>query len=186
MQTGKVLQINELDNRFFGEGITLWQDRLIQLTWVSKIGLVYDKKTLKQISTFDYSTQGWGISHNNEELIMSDGSDTLYFLNPDTYEETRRIQVKDNQRPVEKLNELEFVKGEIWANIWLSDRIARISPQTGEVIGWIDLTGIIDPPPTPKKDAVLNGIAYDTETDRLFITGKLWPKLFEIKPVCQE
>jgi glutaminyl-peptide cyclotransferase len=184
LDTGKVLQISSLDDRYFGEGMTLWQDRLIQLTWVSKTGLVYDKKTLKQLTTFSYPTQGWGITHNNQELIMSDGSNTLYFLNPDSFKQTRRIQVKDRDRPVDRLNELEFVNGEIWANVWMSDRIARIDPETGIVQGWIDLTGIIDPASRASKDAVLNGIAYDPKSDRLFVTGKLWPKLFEIKPIC--
>lgn len=184
LETGKVLQISKLDDRYFGEGMTLWQDRLIQLTWVSKKGLVYDKETLKQIATFNYPTQGWGITHNNQELIMSDGSNTLYFLNPDTFKETKRIKVTENERPLDKLNELEFVNGEIWANIWLSDRIARIDPETGVVTGWIDLTGIIDPASLTTQDAVLNGIAYDPESDRLLVTGKLWPQLFEIKPLC--
>lgn len=184
LETGKVLQISKLDDRYFGEGMTLWQDRLIQLTWVSKTGFVYDKETLKQIATFSYPTQGWGITHNHQELIMSDGSNTLYFLNPNTFKETKRIKVTENDRPIDKLNELEFVKGEIWANIWLSDRIARIDPETGVVTGWLDLTGIIDPAATPTQDAVLNGIAYDPESDRLLVTGKLWPKLFEIKPIC--
>lgn len=184
LDTGKVLQIKDLDERYFGEGMTSWKNRLIQLTWVSKTGLVYDKKTLKQIATFNYPTQGWGITHNNRELIMSDGSDTLYFLNPDTFKETKQIRVTDRDRPVDKLNELEFINGEIWANVWMSDRLARIDPETGAVKGWIDLTGIIDTASIPNPDAVLNGIAYDPESDRLFVTGKLWPKLFEIKPIC--
>lgn len=185
LETGEVLQVHNLDDRYFGEGMTIWKDRLIQLTWVSKTGIVYDKNTFEQISTFSYPTEGWGLTHNNQELIMSDGSDLLYFLNPDTFEETRRIQVTDNQRPVSKLNELEFVNGEIWANVWMSDRIARIAPETGVVNGWIDLEGIIDPGLIPNQNAVLNGIAYDAESDRLLVTGKLWSKLFEIKPVCQ-
>jgi glutamine cyclotransferase len=184
LTTGKVLQISNLDDRYFGEGMTLWQDRLIQLTWVSKTGFVYDKRTFKQIATFSYPTQGWGITHNDRELIMSDGSNTLYFLNPNTFKETKRIRVKDRDRPIDRLNELEFVNGEIWANVWMSDRIARIDPQTGVVTGWLDLSGIIDPASTPTQDAVLNGIAYDPESDRLLVTGKLWPKLFEIKPIC--
>ncbi len=185
LSTGKVLQINLLDDRYFAEGMTLWQDRLIQLTWVSKTGLVYDKTTFNQLNTFTYPTEGWGLTHDGQELIMSDGSDILYFLDPHTFEETRRIQVSDRRKSIDKLNELEYVKGEILANIWMSDRIARISPQTGEVIGWIDLTGIIDPVPTPRRDAVLNGIAYDAEDDRLLVTGKLWSKLFEIDIVCE-
>lgn len=185
LETGKVLQINRLDDRYFAEGMTLWQDRLIQLTWLSKTGLVYDQETFEQLATFTYPTEGWGLTHDGQELIMSDGSDTLYFLDPNTFQETKRIQVKDRRKSVDKLNELEYVKGEIFANIWMSDRIARISPQTGYVLGWIDLTGIISPQPIPKQDAVLNGIAYDELGDRLFVTGKLWSKLFEIDAVCQ-
>ena len=183
LETGKVLQISKLDNRYFGEGMTLWKDRLIQLTWVSKTGFVYDKD-FKQIDTFTYPTQGWGLTHNNQELILSDGSDTLYFLDPETFEQTRQIKVRDNDRPVDKLNELEFVNGEILANVWMSDRIARIDLETGEVTGWIDLTGIFEPETTNKQDAVLNGIAYDEKKDRLFVTGKLWSKLFEIDLAC--
>ena len=185
LETGKVLQIKKLDDRYFGEGMTLWQDRLIQLTWVSKTAFVYDKKTFNQIKTFNYPTQGWGLTHNDRELILSDGSDTLYFLDPDTFKPIRQIKVHDGNNSIDKLNELEYVKGEILANIWMSDRLARISPQTGQVLGWIDLTGIIDPLPTPERDAVLNGIAYDAEQDRLLVTGKLWSKLFEIDLVCQ-
>ena len=185
LETGEVSQINDLDSRYFGEGMTMWQNRLIQLTWLSNIAFVYDKDTLEQITTLRYPTEGWGLTHNGRELILSDGSDQLYFLDPDTFEEIKRIRVRDRQKKIERLNELEFVRGEIYANVWMSDRIARISPETGEVLGWIDLTGIIDPIPEPKADAVLNGIAFDKESDRLFVTGKLWPKLFEIETVCQ-
>ena len=143
------------------------------------------RKLLTRSETFTYPTEGWGLTHNDRELILSDGSDTLYFLNPDTFKEIRRIQVRDGKKSIDKLNELEYIKGEIFANIWMSDRLARISPQTGEVLGWIDLTGIINPQPTPKRDAVLNGIAYDAKEDRLLVTGKLWSKLFEIEPVCR-
>jgi glutaminyl-peptide cyclotransferase len=185
LATGKVLQISNLDKRYFGEGMTLWQDRLIQLTWVSKKGFVYDQETFQQLATFSYPTQGWGITHDDQNLIMSDGSNTLYFLNPNNFKETKRIQVRDQNLPVGKLNELEFINGEIWANVWLSDRLARIDPNTGSVKGWIDLTGIIDAASTTNPDAVLNGIAYDSASDRLLVTGKLWSKLFEIKPVCR-
>lgn len=185
LETGKVLQSEKLDDRYFGEGLTLWQDRLIQLTWVAKKGIVYDRQTLEQVATFTYPTQGWGLTHNEQELILSDGSNILYFIDPDTFEPVKQLQVTENQRPIDKLNELEFVKGEIWANVWLSDYIARIDPETGNVLGWLDLTGIIDPVPTPRQDAVLNGIAYDPESERLFVTGKLWSKLFEIKPQCE-
>lgn len=184
LETGKVLEISELDDRYFGEGMTLWQDKLIQLTWVSKTGFVYDKETFEQIDTFTYPTQGWGLTHDNKELILSDGSNILYFLNPDTFESVRQIEVTESDRPVDKLNELEFVNGEILANVWMSDRIARIDPETGEVKGWIDLTGIFEPETANKQDAVLNGIAYDEKEDRLFVTGKLWSKLFEIDLAC--
>ena len=185
LKTGEVAQISNLDSRYFGEGMTIWKENLIQLTWVSNKAFVYDKETFEPIRTWTYPTQGWGLTHNEKELILSDGSDKLYFLNPDTFEEIRRIQVKDHQLEIDHLNELEFVKGEIYANIWMSDRIARISPKTGQVLGWIDLTGIIEPLPEPKKDAVLNGIAFDKKGDRLFVTGKLWPKLLEIETVCK-
>ena len=185
LETGEVLEIEKLADRYFAEGMTLWENRLIQLTWTAKTGFVYDRDTLERVATFDYPTQGWGLTHNNRELIKSDGSSKLYFLDPNTYERTKTIEVKENNKPLDKLNELEFVNGEILANVWMSDRIARIDPETGNVTGWIDLTGIIDPKPQPEQDAVLNGIAYDAEGDRLFVTGKLWSKLFEIDLVCE-
>ncbi len=185
LETGKVLQIQRLDNRYFAEGLTLWQERLIQLTWVSHTGFIYDRQSFKKLNTFTYPTEGWGLTHNDSQLIMSDGSDTLYFLDPDTFQEIRHIRVKDGQKPIANLNELEYINGEILANVWLTNRIARISPQTGRVIGWLDLTGIIDPPPALETGAVLNGIAYDALEDRLFVTGKLWNKLFEIEISCQ-
>ncbi|BAZ43115.1 hypothetical protein NIES4102_01110 [Chondrocystis sp. NIES-4102] len=185
LPTGKVLQIHRLQDSYFGEGMTLWQDRLIQLTWVSKLGFVYDRHTFQQLQTFTYPTEGWGLTHNDRELILSDGSSKLYFLDPDNFQLVRQIEVRDGQNPIDKLNELEYINGEIFANVWLTNRIARISPKTGQVKGWIDLTGIIDPLPTPKQDAVLNGIAYDRDQNRLFVTGKFWNKLFEIDIKCQ-
>ena len=185
LETGEVLQIEDLAERYFGEGLTLWQDRLIQLTWVSKTGFVYDRETLEQIDTFTYPTQGWGLTHDGKKLILSDGSNVLYFLDPDTFETVGQIEVTENDTPVEKLNELEFVNGEIWANVWMSDRLARIDPETGKVKGWIDLTGIYEPKTADRQNAVLNGIAYDEQEDRLLVTGKLWSKLFEIDTVCQ-
>ena len=184
LETGEVLEVKDLDDRYFAEGMTLWKDKLIQLTWVSKVGFVYDRKTLEQIATFTYPTQGWGLTHDGKELIMSDGSSVLYFLDADTFEPVREVEVMDNGTSVAQLNELEFVHGEILANIWMSDRIARIDPETGQVRGWIDLAGIYEPQAN-KQDAVLNGIAYDKRKDRLFVTGKLWSKLFEIDTVCQ-
>ena len=184
LETGEVLEVNSLADRYFGEGATIWQDRLIQLTWVSKTGFVYDKETLEEIATFEYPTQGWGLTHNGKELIMSDGSNVLYFLDPDTFEIVRQIEVTENDTPVTKLNELEFIDGEVWANIWTSDRLVRIDPETGSIKGWIDLTGIYEPQAADRQNAVLNGIAYDEKEDRLFVTGKLWSKLFEIDTVC--
>ena len=185
LATGKVLQINPLDDLYFGEGLTLWQERLLQLTWVSQTGFIYNRETFQETGSFSYPTEGWGLTHDGQELIMSDGTDNLYFLDPDTFQETRRLKIKDRGKSIDQLNELEYVRGEILANIWLSDRIARIDPETGTVLGWLDLRGIIQPRPTPQTDAVLNGIAYDQESDRLFVTGKLWSQLFEIETVCQ-
>ena len=184
LETGEVLQVEDLADQYFGEGMTLWEDRLIQLTWVSKTGFVYDRETFEQIDTFTYPTQGWGLTHDGKKLILSDGSNLLYFLDPNTFETVGQIEVTENDTPVDRLNELEFVKGEILANVWMSDRLARIDPETGNVKGWIDLTGIYEPQ-TNKRDAVLNGIAYDEKEDRLFVTGKLWSKLFEIETVCR-
>lgn len=182
LETGEVLQRQPLDAKYFGEGITVWGDSLLQLTWQSEIGFVYDLKTFKQTRTFSYPGEGWGLTHDGVRLIMSDGSPALRFLDPKTLKETGRVTVRDGTTPVDDLNELEVVKGEVFANVWQTHRIARISPKTGQVTGWIDLAGILDPREALGTD-VLNGIAYDAAGDRLFVTGKLWPKLFEIKIV---
>jgi glutamine cyclotransferase len=186
LETGEVLQHQPLDSKYFGEGITVFGDSIFQLTWQSEIGFVYDKKTFKQLKTFTYSGEGWGLTHDGKRLIMSDGDTRgqLRFLDPATLKETGRLVVRDGGRPVDDLNELEFVRGEILANVWQTSRIARISLKTGEVNGWIDLTGLLDPRDAAGTD-VLNGIAYDAAGDRLFVTGKLWPKLFEIKIVAR-
>ena len=181
LETGKVLKSYTLPGGFFGEGLTLWNDRLIQLTWLSRIGFVYDKQSFAKLSEFRYQTEGWGITDDDKSLIMSDGTATLRFLNPYTFTETGRIEVKDRGRPVSHLNELEYVKGEIFANIWLTDKVARISPETGRVLGWISLHGLRKYFRPGLDIDVLNGIAYDPRRDRIFVTGKLWPKLFEIK-----
>ncbi len=182
METGNILKINELPDQYFGEGITIYEDKIIQLTWQSHIGFVYDKESFELLKEFTYPTEGWGITHDGAQLIMSDGSATLYFLDPETFEEINQINVHTDQGVVTRLNELEYIKGEIYANIWQTDRIARISPQTGEVTGWILLEGLLEPEDYNRAD-VLNGIAYDEEKDRLFVTGKLWPTLFEIELV---
>lgn len=183
LETGKVLQHLKLDKSYFGEGITLWQDQIIQLTWQEKVGFVYNRETFEKLRDFAYDTEGWGITHDGERLIMSDGTDTLHFLEPHTFNEIGSIRVSDRETPVEKLNELEYVNGEIFANVLPTDQIARISPTTGRVLGWIDLSGLLEQESKLDEGDVvgeLNGIAYDEQGNRLFVTGKLWPKLFEI------
>jgi glutamine cyclotransferase len=178
--TGDVVAMNSLHPRLFGEGVTVLGDKIIQLTWKSRLGLVYDKNSLDLQRTFRYPTEGWGLTHDGERLILSDGTATLYFLNPGNYTEVGRIEVRDENGPVTQLNELEYVKGEILANVWKSTRIARISPKTGRVTGWIELAGLSGLVKA-NEQAVLNGIAYDAQGDRLFVTGKFWPTLFEIR-----
>jgi glutamine cyclotransferase len=181
LETGKVLRNQPLSSRYFAEGMTAWKDRLIQLTWTTRIGFIYNRETFLRVGEFRYATEGWGLTNDGENLIMSDGSSTLRFLDPETFEERRRIQVKDRSASIWFLNELEWIKGEIYANVWQKDVIARISPQTGEVLGWIDLSGLRALLGDEDSPEVLNGIAYDPKEDRIFVTGKLWPKLFEIK-----
>ncbi|HSC25877.1 MAG TPA: glutaminyl-peptide cyclotransferase [Vicinamibacterales bacterium] len=180
LETGEVVQQHQLDDRYFGEGIAVWGKTIIQLTWQTEIGFVYDLPTFKPLKTFSYTGEGWGLTQDGARLIMSDGSSSLRFIDPTTLREVGRIAVRDGGVPVDNLNELEQVRGEIFANVWQSYRIARISPKTGRVTGWIDLTGLL-----PARDArgvdVMNGIAYDAKGDRLFVTGKLWPRLFEIR-----
>jgi len=182
--TGVVLQKKDLEDEHFGEGLALVGDHLIQLTWTSQIGFVHDRATLEPVGEFSYPGEGWGLAYDGAELVMSDGTAELRFLDPATFAETRRVTVVDTNGPVTLLNELEYVEGEVWANIWQTDRIARISPETGDVIGYINLEGLLDHWAWsrfwPLHTDVLNGIAYDDETDRVFVTGKLWPVLFEI------
>jgi glutaminyl-peptide cyclotransferase len=183
LATGKVLQTREIAPQYFGEGIIAWKDKLIELTWQSHIGFVYDLKTFQPISSFQYPGEGWALTRDDHRIIMSDGTPDIRFLDPDTLQETGRIRVTDQGRPVRNINELEWVKGEIFANIWQTDLIARIDPQTGRVLGWIDLSGLLKSADIHGEVDVLNGIAYDAAHDRLFVTGKLWPKLYEIKLV---
>ncbi len=180
LETGRILQSREIPGPFFGEGITIYGNRIIQLTWEAHVGYVYDKESFRLLREFNYSTEGWGITYDGKRLIMSDGTSTLRFLDPETFSEIGRIEVFDNDGPVSRLNELEYVQGEIYANVWQTDRIARISPETGRVTGWIDLAGLLSPEDRSEAVDVLNGIAYDVVNDRLFVTGKLWPKVFEI------
>jgi glutamine cyclotransferase len=184
LETGEVLQLYSLPTEFFGEGITVFGDKIIQLTWISHKGFVYDKNTFDLIQNFTYPTEGWGITHNGTHLIMSDGTANLYFLDPETFERVGQISVNDAGNPVTKLNELEYIKGEIYANVWLQDRIAIIDPKTGNVRAWIDLTGIGNSENTSINN-VLNGIAYNANDDRLFVTGKMWSKLYEIQLIPQ-
>ena len=186
LETGSVLQVYALSDEFFGEGIAVFGDRIIQLTWQSHKGFVYGKDSFDLLQEFDYPTEGWGITYDGRQLIMSDGTATLYFLNPETFEEVGQVEVHDaNTGPVARLNELEFVDGSIYANIWFDDRIAVIDPQNGQVTGWIELHGLRDLEDTGVEN-VLNGIAYDVEGDRLFVTGKNWSHLYEIKMIPSE
>jgi len=181
LETGGILQICELPRQFFGEGVTIYGNKIIQLTWKSHIGFVYDKYSFKLLQEFNYPDEGWGITHDGKHLIMSDGTSTLHFLDPETFGEISQIKVYADNILVTRINELEYIQGEIYANIWQTERIARIDPITGQVIGWIDLKGILSPEDDSETVDVLNGIAYDTKNDRLFVTGKFWPKLFEIE-----
>jgi len=183
LQTGRILKIHKLTTKFFGEGITIYKDRIIQLTLRSNVGFVYDKDSFELLRTFNYPTEGWGITHDGKRIIMSDGTSTLYFLDPETFKQTGYIKVHDNGVPVSRLNELEYVNGQIFANVWPTERIAIIAPRTGQVIGWIHLNGLLNRKDLVQFVDVLNGIAYDDINDRLFVTGKFWPKLFEIKLV---
>ena len=180
LETGQVLQEKRIEEQYFGEGITDWAGELIQLTWQSGVGFVWDRGTFTLKKKFSYAGEGWGLTHDATRLILSDGSPVLRFLDPTTLAEKGRLVVLDGRRPIANLNELEMVKGEIWANIWQTERIARISPQTGQVLGWIDMRGLLRPEEMRDID-VMNGIAYDAKGDRLFVTGKLWPRLFEVK-----
>jgi glutaminyl-peptide cyclotransferase len=181
--TGRILHYQPLANQYFGEGLTNWDDTLIQLTWQAHLGFVYDLHTFKLLRTFHFTGEGWGLTHDDNDLILSDGTAKLRFLDPATFGEVRSVTVRDHGRLVTELNELETVHGEIYANIWHSDRIARISLSTGAVLGWIDLKGLLPASERTDPEAVLNGIAYDAKDDRLFVTGKLWPKIFEIQVV---
>jgi glutamine cyclotransferase len=186
LETGKIDQFLEVPDKYFAEGLTNWGTTLIQLTWQSHIALVYDRSTLHFLRTLPYPGEGWGLTQDGKSIILSDGSAALRFLDPETFHELRRITVRDHGAPVTQLNELEFIHGQIYANVWHSDRIARISPVTGRVLGWIDLTGLLPNADRTSPEAVLNGIAYDQEQDRLFVTGKLWPRIFEIKIVPRQ
>jgi glutaminyl-peptide cyclotransferase len=181
INTGQALQRIDVPAQYFAEGLAMVGDELLQLTWRHKIGFVYDRHTFKQKRTFSYKTEGWGIAYDGTaNLVMSDGSDTLTFLDPKSLAFAKTLRVMDAGRPVGNLNELEWIEGEIWANVWMTDRIARISPNTGEVNAWVDLSTLFPLAERRPPADVLNGIAYDKATRRIYITGKKWPRLYQI------
>jgi glutamine cyclotransferase len=180
LETGEVVQRRTVEARYFAEGLVDWRNRLIQLTWNTNVAFVYDLTTFTLQSTFAYPGEGWGLTHDGKRLIMSDGTPSLRWLDPETFKEQGRLRVTDGGAPVDDLNELEFINGRIYANVWLTDRIAVIDPANGHVVSWLDLAAL-RPRSIDNPDAVLNGIAYDAAGGRLFVTGKLWPQLFHIR-----
>lgn len=184
VDTGKVIKKLDIPSQFFGEGLTELNGKLYQLTWKENTCFVYDKETFAKTGQFSYEGEGWGLTTDGKQLIMSDGTDEIRFINPSDFKEVRRIKVTDSGQPLKDINELEFIKGEIYANVWQTFGIARINPENGQVVGRIDMTGVLSPADAAGVD-VLNGIAYDKEKDRIFVTGKYWPKMFEVKFVEQ-
>lgn len=180
-ETGKILQKINVPRPYFAEGITLFKGKIYQLTWQHQQGFIYDAESFEKLGEFSYKGEGWGLTNDGSSLIMSDGSNRIRFLEPENFGVSRTISVLDGRTAVSSINELEYVHGEIYANIWHKERIARIEPQTGRVLGWIDLTGLRVLSDANDSEAVLNGIAFDESNNRLFVTGKLWPKLFEIR-----
>lgn len=186
LETGEVLQRVDLPYEYFGEGIAIVRDQILELTWKSQVGFVYDLHTFRRLRQFSYPGEGWGLTSNGADVYMSDGTADIRILGAANLREKRRIHVHDGPKPINQLNELEFVEGQIFANIWQTNRIACISPQTGEVVAWIDLTGLLSPMYQLQPGAVLNGIAYDSARKRLFVTGKLWPRLFQIRLIAKQ
>jgi glutaminyl-peptide cyclotransferase len=183
LETGEVVQQHRVASAYFAEGLAEWGGQLVQLTWQSNVAFVYDLASFAPRRTFTYAGEGWGLTRDREGFILSDGTDQLRFLDPDTFREVRRVKVTDGGVAVRDLNELEYVRGEVFANVWHTDRIARVSPESGRVVGWIDLRGLMSTAYRLDPEAVLNGIAHDAANNRLFVTGKLWPRLFEIEVV---
>jgi glutamine cyclotransferase len=183
--TGNVRQRHDLPAPYFGEGIVDWGPDIFEWTWQSHVCFVYDRFSMRVVKQFSYAGEGWGMTRTQTELITSDGTAILRFRDPATFKATRQIVVEDDGKMIDRLNELEFIRGEIYANVWHSDRIARISPKDGHVIAWIDLTGLLPADKMIDAESVLNGIAYDAQHDRIFVTGKQWPTIFEIKVVAQ-
>ncbi|MDP2744322.1 MAG: glutaminyl-peptide cyclotransferase [Dehalococcoidia bacterium] len=185
LETGNVLLSRDLTADRFGEGITVYLDRIVQLTWQSKVALAWDKNSFELVRELPYPRDGWGITHDGSRLIASDGTSTLYFLDTETLAITGQVEVRDGDTPVYRLNELEFIDGRVFANVWITEKIAIIDPGSGRVTGWVDLSRLLASRPSGKPVDVMNGIAYDAVNKRLFVTGKLWPWLFEIKLVEQ-
>jgi glutamine cyclotransferase len=181
LETGTVLQLRENSDEYFGEGITIWHDSLYQLTYQARLGFIYDLHSFDPTGQVTYTTEGWGLCHDAERLIMSDGSAMLTFRDPDTFAALGQVEVHDDTGPIHRLNELEYIAGEVWANVFLSDRIVRIDPGSGEVIAWVNLSGLLEPYIPGDPPGVLNGIAWDAWSHRLYVTGKRWPLLFEIE-----
>jgi glutaminyl-peptide cyclotransferase len=183
LATGRVLQSASVPSQYFAEGLAPWGSMLVQLTWQSHVAFVYDRFSFRLLKTLHYDCDGWGLTSDGKNLIESDGTSEIRFFDPNTFHEVRHITVTDHGARIDQLNELEYIHGQIYANVWHTDRIARISPATGKVLGWINLAGLLPPGSVSDPEAVLNGIAYDAAHDRLYVTGKLWPKLFEIKVI---
>jgi len=180
-KTGNIEKSFKLPKKYFGEGITILKDKIYQLTWKSNIGFVYDLKSFDLINEFYYPFEGWGITTDGKELILSDGSSSLYFMDPETFGIRKKLQVFDRKTPIKRINELEFIDGNIYANVWLTNKVAVISPQSGKVLYWVNFRGLLKKESNTQRVDVMNGIAYDNVSKRIFVTGKLWPKIFEIK-----
>ncbi|HLL73139.1 MAG TPA: glutaminyl-peptide cyclotransferase [Pyrinomonadaceae bacterium] len=183
LKTGKVIKQISVPSKYFAEGMTVFHNKVFQLTWQEHKGFIYDPETFEKQGEFDYTGEGWGLTHDGQSLIMSDGTNQIRFLDPATLKTTRTVSVFDAGEPVSQLNELEYIDGEIYANIWQSDRIVRLDPKSGKILGWIDMTGLLKTKDRTGQEDVLNGIAYDEAGKRLFVTGKMWPKLFEVEIV---
>jgi glutamine cyclotransferase len=181
LTTGKVLQKVDVPEQFFAEGMTVLNGKVFQLTWTDKLGFIYDVNSFNKIGEFKYASEGWGLTNDGRHLIISDGTNELRFLDPQTFAVTKTIKVFDQGKPLLNLNELEYIKGEIYANIWHSDKIVRIDPESAKILAWVDLSGLLPEAQRQNSEAVLNGIAYNKANDKLFVTGKLWSKIFEIR-----
>lgn len=181
IKTGKIIKKINLDESFFGEGLTILNDKIYQITWQNQKGFIYDLNSFNKTGEFTYSGEGWGLTNDGKQLILTDGTNLIKFLDPNTFQTVNSVSVVNNGQPVNQLNELEYIKGEIWSNIWHNDNIVRIDPATGKILGWVDLSRLRPRETLTDTEGVLNGIAYDEQSDRLFVTGKRWPKVFEIR-----